>query len=195
MTNYIPNPELGFQMAERPVKLLLHNYFKLFSSANSVFDLSRKLGLGLAYFRIPAAYFDQCRTLAHYELMPNAIAPHSFCYVPLSAISAPFKLTTIKNKQCTDQEWNISLQFAPVSAQVDRTLISTCADITKMIQGALNAARGVFYQIRLHNADILETIDLVIDEPTLQLHLRDSRWPTYMHDLCIIPQLTQDEKI
>lgn len=194
MADYIPNPELGFQMAERPVKLLLHNYFKLFSSTG-VLDLSRKLGLGLAYFRIPTAYFDQCRTLAHYESMPNAIAPHSFCYVPPSAAPAPFKLTIVKNKQRADQEWNISLQFAPVSAQVDRALISTCADITKIIQGALNAARGVFYQLKLHNADILETIDLVIDEPTLQLHLRDSRWPTYTHDMCIIPQLSRDEKM
>jgi hypothetical protein len=102
------------------------------------------------------------------------------------------KLGEVPDNNIGYQRWNIHLHTVDLDSEPVPDITAELAPfdgdrahIRKMIEGAYNGARGVFYHYRARFAMDLETLDLVIDHEKFCLSLRDSRFPKFEFPLKI----------
>jgi len=195
-SNYIPNPELGFKIAEKPVKLLIHSYLKMFAK-DKILATTKKIGLGVAYFRIPPEYISREEVLRNFCNLPKEFAKrNSLYFIPDEVSCGEFKKIprvrkkTEKQEKEEYEEWEIFLE-AIDTTQPDpewkKNQVSldhfgnSKGELTQIIGGTYNAARGVFYSIKASHMEELETVDLEINDKDFYVELKDSRFPKYVH--------------
>jgi len=196
MTNYIPHPELGYKIAEKAVKQLIHSYLRLFNK-QELLDTSRKLGI--AYYRIPAIYVKQGQLLSDFVVLPKEFAKKdSLYYVPETSTPGEFKkiprIDKTGNIGEPYEEWEIYLEITDSISDLSErekflsTFKHSRDELKNIICGIYNGARGVFYAMRKMYLSELNTLELdLIDKPDsgLYLQLRDSAFPNYSHPIKI----------
>jgi len=101
-------------------------------------------------------------------------------------------IETIEDEQSIEfQKWQINLVIVDTTQGQIVTPVESLRDfgadrahIKRMVEGAYNGARGVFYNFRGRYAG-LETIDLILDAEEFCLLLVDSQFPEYKHTMKI----------
>jgi hypothetical protein len=170
---FTPTLEQSFSLAEKPVKALIWSYLDIFLDKDLI-SLSRKLGLGINYYKIPSPLVNEAKQMHQLLQFPNTLARNSFYY---AVISTPITYT-IQVKPVVDcriapppETWvtDIALSVEPINN----------LHINKpMTDGVLSAASLVFYNL-LQYVPCLSGCVLIAEGSTLRLH--DKRFPTYNH--------------
>jgi hypothetical protein len=171
MDKFIPRPELGFKIAEPIVRHLLHSYFVMFANPD-LLELSRKLGLGVSYFRIPIEYLEQGRLIANLDKLPIDFLEKNLFYSDRNAEAAPFQHFPTSEPE----NWNIFIFLNHGDTPPPQW---TGLNIDDLINGTLVSSIGVFQFLKKTNT-ILSTIELKLENKTV--HLFDLRFPNYNHD-------------
>lgn len=172
--------KLYFNMAEKPVKTLLHTYFKLFST-NNLLNICEKLQVSTK--KIPEKYTefgDFVNLIENNKIANIFLTNDSILKVPPEAGNMEFL------KKDSEDIYLLSLDLVSFNKEWDDNIFSvfdeeTTIKIKKYIGNIMNMVHYVFMYFKKDNSE-LEHIILEACVDNVTIRIKDTNFPNYDHN-------------
>lgn len=179
--------EIFFNMAERPVKLLLNSYFELFKKEKKL-DICEQIGVSTKRFPESYTKHGDLVSLINTGEISDKFLQHE------SMLKIPIKMGEIKIN-INDDVYLLFLDIVPFDKLWDETIFEPFENIDpkknqislikNYIGQIMNMAQFVFACLKKNNDNELNTILLEADPNNITLKIKDIRIPNYNHPLRI----------
>jgi hypothetical protein len=199
-------PEVAYAMSETALKSVLYSYFAMFKPG-ILLETTKKLGLGISYFRIPQNYITIQDRLEKAAELP-VFNLTSIYTKPLNSTSA-FVYKKLDTADGYIDEFRVNIETID---HVEHSVENCCverrkkfiafaeerAENPKLAENnemrfpiiALYHTLNTFEGLRVVNAEELETIHMRLNEREGYIYLVDELFPEYVHPIIIIPTIT-----
>lgn len=181
-----------FGVAERPVKLLLNAYFRMFSSKDVV-KFCRTANINVT--KIPRIYMQNGDMATIWDTLPQKFLDHSSIF-KIPPKTSDFRINKPATDDADEEIWFLYLDAVPrgqpwSEEQYQRFGEKGSKAVKQLIGNTVKMTMVVFETLKSLNKELMETLTLEVNKENVTLELRDSRYPQLQCSVAIGPMLRQ----